>query len=578
MTKKSRKRGQNFFRKFSKVSLRASEDSKEHLKENLFERFSHIANIKLLILEWGLLVGALIMLAVAQAFWFGDSYAEDMFTDGGIYTEATVGEVDSLNPLFATTSSERVMSRLMFATLATIDYSGHSGAGLAESILPSEDGQVWTVRMREGLLWSDGQPITSDDVVFTAELIKNPVVNSVYDSNLANVKVTKNENDEVVFTLPTPYADFTSALVFPVLPKHVLENVDPQTLAEDSFSTAPVTSGAFALNATQTDSLTNETVFYLSANPNYYKGTPMLGSFAIHTYDNAEKVIEAIKAGTVTATAELSNADSTAVTSGQFIAKESNLNSGVFMFFNTASEKMRNKDLRVAIRQGIDIDKIRAIADGTSPLDYPLLESQIELENYPEMPTRDFVTAKNTINDLLEGSEAQLEIATIKTGYLPDVTTAIADELDVLGLKTNVTVYEENQEFISNVIAKRNYDILVYEVELGSEPDLLPYYHSSQASVAGLNLSNYKNSLVDDLLLGARDTLDENLRAKKYETFLEYWGASVPAIGLYQSNLTYYYNRNVRTFGNDVRLVTALDRFVDVTNWAVAKETKNRTP
>ena len=93
-----------------------------------------------------------------------------------------------------------------------------------------------------------------------------------------------------------------------------------------------------------------------------------------------------------------------------------------------------------------------------------------------------------------------------------------------------------------------------------------------------MNLSNYRNALVDDLLLGARDTLDETLRAKKYETFLQYWVNDVPAIGLYQPNLTYIYNRNVRTFGNGVRLVTALDRFADINDWAAVKESKNKTP
>ena len=84
--------------------------------------------------------------------------------------------------------------------------------------------------------------------------------------------------------------------------------------------------------------------------------------------------------------------------------------------------------------------------------------------------------------------------------------------------------------------------------------------------------------MVDDLLLGARDTLDEALRAKKYEAFLQYWVNDVPAIGLYQPNLTYIYNRNVRTFSDNVRLVTELDRFTDITDWAAVKETKNKTP
>ncbi len=578
MVNSIKKRGQKFLRKFSRASLRASEESKEHIRENLIRRLSHIENIKLLILEWGLLVFALIMLAVAQAFWFGDSYAENVYTSGGTYIEATVGEVNSMNPLFATTDSEKILSRLMFATIATIDYSGRPGIGLANVIVPSENGKIWTVKLRDDLKWSDGEPITNDDVIFTTELIKNPAVNSIYSSNLSNVRVSENENGEIIFTLPTAYADFIAALNIPVLPKHVLSDTDPRTLIENSFSNSPVTSGAFSFNALQRADASGEQVIYLSANPYYYKGKPLLNSFAVHTYVDKNSVINAVNAGAVTATAELSGADAHKIISGQFYQKDSKLNSGAFIFFNATSASVKDASLRAEIRRGIDLEKIRAAAPGTTVLNYPLTSSQIQLTNYPAIPEHNFDEAKTKIATMSGENEIQVEIATVNSGYLPGVTNAVAESLEALGIHANVTVYEENQEFITNVIARRSYDILVYEVELGADPDLLPYYHSSQASANGLNLSNYRNALVDDLLLSARDTTNEASRIKKYETFLEYWVTGVPAIALYQPNLTYFYNKNARTFSNDVRLVTALDRFSDITEWAVTKATKNKTP
>ena len=580
MKKTTKKRGQKFIRRFSRASVKASEEGKEHIKENLIDRFSHIADIRLLILEWSLLIGALMMLAFAQAFWFGNSYAENVFVKGGTYTEATLGDVKSLNPLFATTSSEKTLSRLMFATLSTIDYSGHPGIGLAESIMPNEDGKVWTVRLRDGLKWSDGEPITNDDVIFTTDLIKNPAVGSAYGSNLAKVKVTINENNEIVFNLPTAYSDFITALNFPIVPKHVLGDADPQTLIENNFSNTPVTSGAFNYNATQATAGTNseEKVFYLSSNPDYYMGQTMLNSFAIHTYSSKDDIIASLNAGSTTATAELSGADADKVNTASFIQKNSSLNSGAFIFFNTSKEIVKNNEMRAAIRQGINIDKIREAAPDTLALDYPLLKAQIKLNHYPEIPAHDTVAAKNKLDELGGGQPLKVDIATVNSGYLPNVAEAVKAQLEELGFEVTVSSYEENQDFINNVISKRNYDILVYEIELGADPDLLPYYHSSQASASGLNLSNYRNILVDDLLLGARDTLNEELRVKKYESFLEHWVTDVPAIGLYQPNLTYYYNKNVRTFSNDVRLVTALDRFSDITSWAVTKSTKNKTP
>lgn len=573
MAKSLKKRGQKVIRRWSRTSQKVSEEGKEHIRENLVERISHIQNIRLLIFEWSLLVLALIMLSVTQAFWFGESYATHTFVGGGSYIEATLGRVNSLNPLFATTSSEKVLSRLMFARLVANDYSGHTGPGLADTVRSSEDGKVWTVRLRDGLYWSDGEPITNEDVLFTTALIQNPVVNSIYDSNLENVRVAENEKGEIVFTLPVAYADFATALEIPIVPKHALEGVDPKVLIEAAFSNTPVTSGAFAFNATQATSTSDDSVVYLSGNQYYYGGTPLLTSFGVHTYQDKESIIAALNGGAVTATAELAGDEVARVTSGTFVRTEAGINVGAFAFFNTTSGVFRNAGVRRAVREGIDFASLRAAAPGTHALDYPLLESQITLASWPVIPKQDAVHAQEVLNGVEGGLTAK--IVTVSSGYLPAVAEALKEQLEGLGFDCGVTVYEETQDFITNVISQRSYDVLVYEVELGADPDLLPYYHSSQASGGGLNLSGYRNVLVDDLLIGARETLDPTLRARKYESFLEYWVADAPALGLYQANMTYVHNRHVRTFDDEsLRLVTGLDRFIDVRLWATNKGTR----
>ena len=560
------------------MSSKARAEGKEHIRENLFQRFSHIQNIKLLIVEWSLLVVALILLAVTQAIWFGETYADDVFVNGGTYTEATIGEVNSMNPLFAATNSEKVLSRLMFATLTKIDYSGHVGMGLAQSLTPDENGKVWTMKLREGLKWSDGEALTNEDVLFTVGLIQNSAVNTVYGSNLAGVKVSENEAGEIVFTLPSAYADFASALEIPIVPKHELDDAEPKALVEDDFSNAPVTSGAFMFNALQPAGTSTGTVVYLSANANHYLGEPMLNSFAVHTYDNSEAVVVAMNKSAVTATAELSGAEAEAVKSAVYNRRDSSIDSGVYAFFNTTSGRTKAKELREAIRLGVNREAIRELAPGTMELNYPLIASQITLGSYPAIPAYNLEAARAKVAEISGDEPIVLNIATVKSGYLPAVANKFKEELAEIGIEADVTAYEETQDFVANIVARRNYDILIYEIELGAEPDLLPYYHSSQASTAGLNLSNYRNALVDDLLIASRETLDNTLRAKKYESFLEYWVADVPAIGLYQSNMIYLYNKNTRTYGDDVRLVTPLDRFSDIKNYATARGARYKTP
>ncbi len=578
MKKTLKKRGQKFFRKISKTSTKVEQNGRDHIRKNLIEKLASIHKIRLLILEWGLLVSMVFCLALAQAFWFGKSYAQNGYTSGGTYTEATLGEVNSLNPLFATTNSEKVLSRLLFATISEVDYSGHPGIGLAKSINSSENGKIWTVKLRDNLKWSDGEPITNADVIFTISLIKNPLVSSIYDSNFTNVKINESEDGTLVFTLPSAYADFVSALNIPVLPEHILKDADPKTLAENSFSVAPVTSGAFTFNATQSSKNLDEKIFYLSANKNYYKGAPLLSGFAVHTYNTKEEIVAAVNSGAITATAELSANAFGGTYPKNFTQKTSSLNSGAFLFFNTAREYLGQASTRQTIREGIDVGAIRAALGDVVALDYPLVQSQIPEVNYPEIPVTNVSRAKQKLAEIFDRELPTLNLATVNSGSLPEAAEQIASALRELGFTVEVSKYEENQDFINTVIAQRNYDILVYETELGADLDLLPYYHSSQATSSGLNLSNYRNSIVDDLLLGARDTTDDSLRAKKYSGFLEYWVNDVPAIGLYRGSLTYYCNRNAQTYGDNLHLATALDRFGDIDSWATIKATKSKTP
>lgn len=571
-----KKRGQKIARKWEKFSEQAREDSREHIRENLISRLPNARRVRLLMLEWGLLVIVIISLALTQAFWYSQSYSVQAFVDGGTYIEATVGNINSLNPLFATTNSERVLSKLMFATLSTVDYSGHIGLGLAESITPDDTGKVWTMKLKPDLKWSDGHPITLDDVMYTIDTMRDTSINTIYSSNFTGVTIEQ-VDDAIVFTLPSSYADFASTLNIPILPSHILASVPVSKLLENSFSTNPIVSGAFIFNATQNVTTTGEKLIYLAANPNYYKGTPMLNTFAVHTYASSADIITALSNEEVTATAELAALDGSLLTSNNIYEKQTTIANGIYAFLNTNSGILTETSIRQAVRQGIDMTAVRSVLDDEQPLDYPILQSAIELNDYPAIPPYDLEAAKAVIT--AAGMDGQtLNLATINTGYFPELAGEIEAQLERLGFKVELSIYDPGQEFMVNTIRPRNYDILLYEVELGADPDPFVYYHSSQASPSGLNLSNYHSAIVDDSILAARSTLNESLRKSKYETFLKNWVNDVPAIGIYQASLTYYFNKNVRAFSEDDHLVYATDRFVDVEYWAVNQTAKNRTP
>lgn len=571
MTRKTT-RGQKVLKNLERKTTRAGRSVRKHLKENILRRWEHIRNVRLLVLEWWLLVVAIIILAVTQVFLYNNSYSEEAPIAGGTYTEATLGEIKSLNPLFASSSSEKVLAKLLFAGLMKVDASGHIGLDLAAKVSPTDGGKVWRVSLKPNLKWSDGEDLTIDDVIFTASLIQNKNLKTNYDKNLAGVKVSR-EGEEAIFTLATEYADFNASLDFPILPKHILEKVEPGKIVDNEFSSSPIGAGPFILKATQENSDTTATVF-LDQNEHYYQGEAIIETFAVQSFDKAEDIIKALNEGAVSGTAELSALDAEAIKSDKIIERAAALSSGVYAFFNTTNGAFSNRDLRQAVRQGMNMSEVRVVTDGEQALDYPMLG----LANYPEIPGYDLNAAKEAIGKIEFDRETPVSVATVENGYLPKIAEKIVEQLKKMGVNAEMTAYEPSQDFIQSVIQPRSYDILVYEVDLGATTDLFAYYHSSQATSTGLNLSNYHSAIADDLIIGARTTTDGATRATKNYQFMRRWVMDVPAIGIYQTNMTYYYNRETTNFPESQKLVTALDRFEGVIYWSAQQGSRNKTP
>ena len=573
----SKKSGQKITKRLNKFSRQAKKEGVAHLRKNFINRISHIKTVRLLILEWSLLVISIIMLATTQAFLYTESYAADSFVKGGAFTEATLGEVHSLNPLFAVTESEQTLAKLLFAHLTATDYSGHTGFDLAESISSDQTGKIWTVKLRPNLKWSDGQPLTNQDVIFTVETIQNPKINTPLAANLTGVSLEEKDG-KLIFKLPAAYVNFPSSLNIPILPAHVLAKVSPDALLDHKFSSTPISSGPFSFNAVQNVSVEGEKIVYLTANPYYYKGRTLLDSMAVHAFTDKKSVAAALRSGSATATASLAPSDGEEVRSASIYEKQTTLNNGVFAFFNTQGKIFNNLGLRKAVQQGLDLRSLRAPLNEEPALDYPILPGQVENVDFPALPKYNPDSAKASILSAKLPANSTVNLATVSTGYLPALADNLKFQLQNLGFKVEVNIHEPNQEFLVNVIRPRAYDILLYEVELGSSPDLYSYYHSSQAKELGLNLSNYSNLVVDDLILAARSTTNRELRAVKYSSFLKYWLDHAPAIGIYQTNLSYYFHKNVRTFSEDNHLVYPVDRFSDVFRWSAQKDFVNRTP
>lgn len=137
-------------------------------------------------------------------------------------------------------------------------------------------------------------------------------------------------------------------------------------------------------------------------------------------------------------------------------------------------------------------------------------------------------------------------------------------------LNVNITIKQmSNAQLQKDFIPTRNYDLLLYGLDYGPDPDPYPFWHSSQATATGMNLSNYSNKRADKLLEDARQTFDQKAREDKYAQFRQILADDVPYILMEKESLFYNVTNTVKGI-TKIYGVSETDRFMNVDNWFIS--------
>lgn len=236
-----------------------------------------------------------VAVVTAGFFYFQQQEANNVdYIDGNILKVARTGTAST----GAVWKSDSFVSQLCWETLFGTD-AGFTEVNphLAESYTVSSDGKTYTIVLKEGLQWSDGTPLTMEDVVFSIEsVLLNSAAHNVHSIAMQQilgveewqeVGVESWENggthsleglslsgNTLTITLAAPYSSFPTALTqFAILPKHILEQYDPSTLIDGilEFYQFPVNNGMYTV-----DCINEDGDLELVPNPYYYGNTPQI--------------------------------------------------------------------------------------------------------------------------------------------------------------------------------------------------------------------------------------------------------------------------------------------------------------
>lgn len=583
--RRSRLRWRRRFRKSRRQVEGIGQQAEQQIDQLVFRRLNRFVLVRRFVIAWVLLVSLMFGLVVYQMTALSKYYEEVRVVSGGIFSEGILGKYTDANPIYATSSVDTSVSRLIFAGLLKYDKDNKLAGDLAEFWDVDEKGTTYTVRIWPDMVWQDGVEITAEDVVFTYRTIQNPDAKSPFYGSWRGIRVKAVDRLTVEFALPAPLVSFPHSLTTGIIPKHVLNDIPPVQLRSARFNTEePVGAGPFKLDLIEVTGETPETrqeKIALVPNPLYHRGVPKLERFIVRSFYDEEALRDAFRNRELLAVSGLNGSLDDLEADRDFTEFSVPLTSQVGTFFMTTNPTLSDPRVRQALVQSVDQS---AIIEG---LGYPVVASRAPFlsshfaydKSLVQLPF-DIERAKALLTEAgwveaedgfryKDGKQLTFGLFSQSTADYTYVSKELQSYWRNVGVNASVTLQSDYE--IKNTVSRGAYDALLYGISLGADPDVFVYWHSSQASATAtnqLNFSRYTSSDVDDSLEAGRTRSDQALRTVKYKSFLEAWRKDAPALMLYQPRYLYLTDNSVK----GIKLKTLnepADRYADVTEWTV---------
>lgn len=388
---------------------------------------------------------------------------------------------------------------------------------LAESMTKSEDNLTYTAKLRQDVKWSDGEPFTADDVVFTYnEMLKEENAGWAYSQLIFNgkpVQVNKLDDYTVEFVLPEVSAAAMELLgnIF-IMPKHIYEG--ETNYANSEKNATPVGTGPYVLNEYKSGEYVK-----FDKNENYFLGEPQINEVYFRIVPDANTAKLALQKGEVDALSVQSSdltdliKDDGALTS--YAYEEGRV---ATMLLNANSSKLKNADFRKAIFYAINRTDIINAAYGSTEYADPA---------YTFLPNENEFNANDSVEKYEYNPEKAKELlassgvtnVTLKLGYqsnnVPQQKQAaiVQQNLKAVGINVELAAGEANAINQQMQNKDTDYDIFFGGYIMGIDPDT---FNSLFISNSSSNFMHYEDAAIDSLFDKARVESDEATRKELY--------------------------------------------------------------
>ncbi len=502
------------------------------------------------------------------------SFLVEVPARGGSLTEGIVGNPRFVNPLLALTDADRDLTALTYAGLMGIDGEGNLVTVLADHYSVSDDGREYLFVIREDARFSDGSPVTAEDVVFTVEKAQDPALKSPELANWANIAVEAVDARTVRFLLPKPYAPFLADTTLGILPADRWRNIPIDEFPFSPLMQEPIGAGPFKVARIERAKNGSVVSYELKASDTYAPGRPYLDRIRLRFYEDAAELRDAYESGKVQSAYGLPLPGALRVPYSRVFGA----------FFNGDENPVfAQTDVRKAL--SIAVDRAR-IADSVlggyaTPLAGPVPPGS-GVDEVP-LPEGGVDAARATLIEagwsrdeetgVWGDGESTLPSITLRTSNVPElkaVASSIEADWEALGIQTEVELYEPG-DLAASVIRPRDYEVLLFGMVIGRDRDLFAFWDSGERSDPGLNIAAYANRTVDELLESFRTEQDPDIAREDLNELSRIIAADYPAAFTHAPDFLYTVPNSVHGVRIS-QIASPSDRFATVAGWYRSKE------
>jgi len=513
-------------------------------------------------------------------FWGFTSDFALRFVEGrnvNVVTEGAVGSLVSTNPMYVTQNSvDRDFYSLVYEKFIEVDASGEPVASLAFEWARTSDLE-YLFKLREGVFWHDGTPLTTDDIIWNFEtsiLLAQEYGEDTYGRALEGVKIEQIDEYTLRFKLEETNATFWEAISVYMIPKHIYSNLSLQNFAMSKTNSEPIGCGVYKV-----DSI-SQRGFMLSAFEQHWL-QPSIKNYRYLFFEDYDPLNDAVKNNVIDVINTLNLEKIDNLEEYPFFRMEELVlhNRQKLIFFNTRRENYSDAEFRRAI--SLLIDKERLLEVGG--IDGVVAEGPISPRSWA------FNDSLEALDYDLEGAAEILESLGYERG--PQDEYYFTDDNKVLSLNISFLENEMNERLIGalaemfreggvllrtrplnydqvmrEILPTRDFELLLYEIEVAVDPDQYNLWHSLRIDHPMLNISGYDYSRVDILLERARTNLDKEERKEDYFLFQRYLVDDAPVVFLYHPKAFFILRKNLEGFDIE-NIVSPSDRYRNVHEW-----------